>query len=109
MVKNPPANAGNSGDMGSIPGSGKSPGEGKGNPLQYSCLGNPHGQRSLAGNSPCGQKESDMTKQLSTAHTSLPTSGNTSVKLDANYLRHSKSPKKSLSIYKRSTKIQSYA
>ena len=38
VVKNPPANAG---DMGSIPGSGRSPGEGNGNPLQYSCLGNP--------------------------------------------------------------------
>ena len=37
MVKNPPANAG---DTGSIPGSGRSPGEGDGNPLQYSCLGN---------------------------------------------------------------------
>ena len=38
MVKNPPANAG---DVGSIPGSGKSPGGGNGNPFQYSCLGNP--------------------------------------------------------------------
>ena len=38
VVKNPPANAG---DVGSILGSGRSPGEGKGNPLQYSCLGNP--------------------------------------------------------------------
>ena len=37
-VKNPPANAG---DMGSIPGSGRSPGGGNDNPLQYSCLGNP--------------------------------------------------------------------
>ena len=37
-VKNPPAHAG---DTGSIPGSGRSPGEGNGNPLQYSCLGNP--------------------------------------------------------------------
>ena len=37
MVNNPPANAG---DAGSIPGSGRSPGEGSGNPLQYSCLGN---------------------------------------------------------------------
>ena len=37
-VKNPPANAG---DVGSIPGSGRSPGGGNGNPLQYSCLGNP--------------------------------------------------------------------
>ena len=36
MVKNPPANAG---DRGSIPGSRRSPGAGKGNPLQYSCLG----------------------------------------------------------------------
>ena len=38
VVKNPPDNAG---DAGSIPGSGRSPGEGNGNPLQYSCLGNP--------------------------------------------------------------------
>ena len=37
-------------------------GEGNGNPLQYSCLENPHGQRSLAGHSPWGHKESDMTK-----------------------------------------------
>ena len=41
MVKNPPANAGNSGDVGLIPGSGRSPGEGNSNPFQYSCLGNP--------------------------------------------------------------------
>ena len=41
MVKNPPANAGDAGDMGSIPGSGRSHGEGNGNPLQYSCLENP--------------------------------------------------------------------
>ena len=41
-VKNPPANAGDMRDVGSIPGSsGRSPGEGKGYPLQYSCLGNP--------------------------------------------------------------------
>ena len=45
-------NAGNSGDVGSIPGLGRSPGGGHGNPLQYSCLENPHGQRSLAGYSP---------------------------------------------------------
>ena len=43
------------------------PGEGHGNPLQYSCLENPHGQRSLAGYSPWGRKESDMTEWLSTA------------------------------------------
>ena len=41
MVKNPPANAGSIGDMGSIPGSGRSPGGGNGNPLQYSCPENP--------------------------------------------------------------------
>ena len=40
MVKNPPANAGDIRDMGSIPGLGRSPGEGHGNPLQYSCLEN---------------------------------------------------------------------
>ena len=41
VVKNPPANAGDIGDAGSIPGSGKFPREGNGNPLQYSCLENP--------------------------------------------------------------------
>ena len=41
MVKNSPANAGSMGDMGSIPGSGRSPGGGNGNPLQYSCPENP--------------------------------------------------------------------
>ena len=41
VVKNPPVNAGDTGDMGSIPGSGRSIGEGNGNSLQYSCLGNP--------------------------------------------------------------------
>ena len=41
IVKNPPANAGDARDVGSIPGSGRSPGEGNGNPLQYSCLENP--------------------------------------------------------------------
>ena len=41
VVKNPPANAGDIRDMGSIPGLGGSPGGGHGNPLQYSCLGNP--------------------------------------------------------------------
>ena len=38
MVKNPPTDAG---DVGSIPGSGRFPGGGNGNPIQYSCLGNP--------------------------------------------------------------------
>ena len=54
-------NAGAAGDMGSIPGSGRSSGEGHGNPAQYSCLENPHGQRSMVGYSPWGHKELDMT------------------------------------------------
>ena len=58
------------GDLGSSPGLGKSPGVVHGNPLQYSCLGNPHGQRCLAGYSPWDCKESDMTEQLSAAHIS---------------------------------------
>ena len=41
MVKNPPANSGDARDVGSIPGLGKSPAGGHGNPLQYSCLENP--------------------------------------------------------------------
>ena len=48
-------------------GLGRSPGEWHGNPLQYSCLENPHGQRSLVGYSPWYWKESDTTEQLSTA------------------------------------------
>ena len=52
----------NAGDLGSIPGSGRSPGGGHGNPLQYSCLENPHVQRSL-----WGPKEWDTTEQLRTA------------------------------------------
>ena len=55
----------NAGDLGSIPGLGRSPGGGQGSPLQDSCLENPQGQRSLAGYSPWGCKESDTTEQLS--------------------------------------------
>ena len=62
MVKNLPASAGDFRDTGSIPGLGRSPGGGHGNPLQYSCLENPHVQRSLAGYSPWGRTESDTTK-----------------------------------------------
>ena len=47
LVKNLPANTGNIRDQDLIPGSGRSPREGNGNPLQYSCLENPHGQQSL--------------------------------------------------------------
>ena len=45
-----------SGDLGSIPGLGRSPGGGHGDPLHYSCLENPHGQRSLAGYSSWGHR-----------------------------------------------------
>ena len=58
----------NTGDLGSIPGSGRSPGGRYGNWLQYSCLENPHGQRSLVGYSPGSRKESDTTERLSIAH-----------------------------------------
>ena len=61
MVKNLLANAG---DTSSIPGLGRFPGGGNGNPLQYSCLKNSMDKRSLAGSSPWGHKESDMTEQL---------------------------------------------
>ena len=61
VVKNLHANAG---DTGSIPESGSLPGEGKANPLQYSCLEKSHGQRSLAGCRLWGHKESDITEQL---------------------------------------------
>ena len=52
------------GDLGSSPGLGRSPGEGNGNPLQYYCLEKSHGQRSLAGCSLWGRKESDTTERL---------------------------------------------
>ena len=55
-VKNPPAIQCNAGDVGLIPGSGRSPAEGYGNPPQYSCLGNSHGQRGLEGYSPWGRR-----------------------------------------------------
>ena len=73
VVKNPPVNTGDTRDPGSIPGLGRSPGGGHGHPLQYSCLENPHGQRSLVGYSPWGHKESDLTEGLSThiLHTKL--------------------------------------
>ena len=60
------ASAYNAGDLGSILGLGRSPGGRHGNPLQYSCLENPHGQRILAGYSSWNCKELDMTERLST-------------------------------------------
>ena len=53
VLKNMPANTG---DAGAIPGSARSPGEGNGNPLQYSCLGNPLDREACGGCSPWGRK-----------------------------------------------------
>ena len=54
----------NAGDLGLIPGLGRSPGGRHSNPLQYSCLKNPHGQRSLVGYSSGDRKELDMIERL---------------------------------------------
>ena len=54
----------NAGDSSSTPGLGRSPGGGHSNPLLYSCLEDPHGQRSLVGYSPRGSKESHTTERL---------------------------------------------
>ena len=62
MVAQMVESACSAGDPDSIPGLGKSCGEGNDNPLQYSWLENPHGQRSLVGYSPWGRKEADMTE-----------------------------------------------
>ena len=63
MVKDLPANAGDARDAGLIPGSGRFPRVGNGNPLQYSYL-EVHGQRSYEDYSPWGYKETDTTEQL---------------------------------------------
>ena len=59
VVKNLPANAGDAKDVGSIPGSGRSPGGGNGTPTPVLLTGKLHGQRGLAGYSPWGRKEWD--------------------------------------------------
>ena len=61
----------NVGDLGSVPRLGRSPGGGHDNPLWYSCLGNPHGQRSLVGYSPRGHKELDMPEGLNNSSSVL--------------------------------------
>ena len=72
VVNNLPANAGVSGDASFIPGSGRSPGGGNGNPLQILLPGESHGQRSLVGYSPKGRKESDTTEHARTDTCILP-------------------------------------
>ena len=59
----------NARDVGSIPRSGISPGEGNGNPLQYSCLDNPMDRGAWQATSPWGHKESDTTEVTQHAHT----------------------------------------
>ena len=66
MVKTLPASAGDTKNMGSIPGLGRSPGERNGNSLQYFLPGKFHGQRSLVGYNPWGCKESDTTEHVHT-------------------------------------------
>ena len=68
MAKNPPASAGDRRDVGSIPGSGRSPGVENGLPTSVSLPGEAHGQRSLEGYSPRGRKESDTTEATWYAH-----------------------------------------
>ena len=64
MVKSPPANAGDTGNSGSIPLLGRSPGEGNGNPLQYSCREHPL-EREAWMATVCGVTESDTTEHAS--------------------------------------------
>ena len=61
VVKNPPAIAGDAGDAGSVPGLGQSPGGGRGNPLQYSCLEDPMDRGAWWATVHRVEKESDTT------------------------------------------------
>ena len=76
VVKNPCANEGDAGDMGSVPELGRFPREGNGNPLQYSCLENPMDRGAWWATVPSGHKESDTTEGLSrdatTPDTTMP-------------------------------------
>ena len=73
VVKNLPAKAGDTRDVGLIPGSGRSPGEGHGNRLQYSCLENPMDRGAWRATVHRSQKSWDMTEH---AHTDFEWSGN---------------------------------
>ena len=70
VVKNSPANAGCSGDTFLIPGLGRFPGIGHGNPTPVSLPRESHGQRNLAGYSPWGRKELDTTQRLNNSEIS---------------------------------------
>ena len=72
VVKNPPANAG---DTGSIPGLGRSPGGGNGNPLQYSCLGTPMDRGAWQARVHGVEKEWDATERLNNNNEMLRTVG----------------------------------
>ena len=74
VVKNLPANAGDAGDPGSIPGSGRSPGGGHDNPLQYSCLENPVNRGAWRATVHGVSKESDTGKATKRARTHTHTS-----------------------------------
>ena len=78
-------NVGDVRDLSSFPGLGRSPGGGQGNPLQYSCLENPHGQKSLVGCSSLGHEDSDMTETIASMHLEIA-SGSSALK-DGPYLR----------------------
>ena len=70
VLKNRPANSGDKGDTGLIPGLGRSPGGGNGKPLQWAVFlpQKPNGERSLVGYSPWGSKELDMISQLNNSN-----------------------------------------
>ena len=70
VVKTPPASAGDIRDVSSIPGSGRSPGGGNGNSLQFSCLGNPMGRGTWWATVHGGHKESDTIEM--NYHTCIP-------------------------------------
>ena len=76
VVKNPPANAGDIRDSGSIPGLGRPPWRRTQHPTPVFLTGESHGQRSLVGFSPSGPEESDVTDRQSTAQHASTRGGN---------------------------------
>ena len=83
MVKNLPASGGDLRDTGLLPGWGRSPGGGHGNPLQYSFLENLHGQRNLGDYSPWGLEESDTAEVTEHTHAYMFRMGNVSKSEDS--------------------------